>query len=59
MQEGDLYTGQELKKGWTTKTNGLCQEIIIKDMDYYDEDGKFKKQRRKATNITPKKKKRK
>ena len=62
MKEGDLYNGEVLPKGWTTKTNGECKEIIVKNPDYYNDEGiwvKRLKKRNKPTNITPKKKKRK
>lgn len=56
MTEGELYTGGELPKGWTTKTDGNSNEIIIRDYDYYNEEGFRRKVRNKPTNITPKKK---
>lgn len=59
MHEGELYTGQVIPKGWTIKTNGLSQEIIVRDPDCYDDEGHYRKKRTKPTNITPKKKKRK
>lgn len=45
-------------RGRIYKTDGDGNRILVKDPDYYPE-GKFKKVRRKSTNITPPKKKRK
>ncbi|MCK9446765.1 hypothetical protein M0Q50_07900 [bacterium] len=56
MKEGDLYTGEELPRGWIIKTDGNSNEIVVRD---YDIEGYKRKVRRKITNITPKKKKRK
>ena len=41
------------------KTNGAGETIMVEDPDYYNEEGCFVKKRRKPTNISPKKKKRK
>lgn len=35
MKEGELYTGQLLPNGWTTKTNGKCEEIIVHDPNFF------------------------
>ena len=43
----------------TTKTDGDGNIMIVDDPKYFDDDGLFHKVRRKPTNITPKKKKRK
>jgi len=59
MKEGDLYEGQVLSKGWTSKTTGNGTELIVRDPNFLTEDGYFKKHRKKITNVTPKKKKRK
>jgi hypothetical protein len=59
MTEGDRYEGKELPRGWTIKTDGNSNEIIVRDPLYYNEDGYKRKVRHKPTNITPKKKKRK
>lgn len=52
--------GVELPKGYTTKTNGKGEEIIIPDPDYLNEERLPVKRRSKyPSNLTPKKKKRK
>ncbi len=42
-----------------TKSLGNGKTIEIPDPDYYNDDNKFVKKRKKITNFTPKKKKRK
>ena len=59
IKEGELYTNQILPKGWITKTNGSCKEIIVRDPDFLNEDGLYVKRIKKTTNFTPKKKRRK
>lgn len=41
------------------KTDGNGNSYMVPNPNYEDEDGNFKKFRRKATNVTPRKKKRK
>jgi hypothetical protein len=41
------------------KTDGNGNTILVEDPDWVTEDGYFKKHRKKVTNFTPKKKKRK
>ena len=57
--EGELYKGQKLSKGWTIKTNGNCEQIIVRNEDAFNEDGSKKRKIRRNSNITSKKKKRK
>jgi hypothetical protein len=60
MKEGDLYNGEVLEKGWSVKTDGNSDFIIIRDPEYSDGEGGTKRKiRHVPTNITPKKKKRK
>ena len=46
-------------KRQTEKTDGNGNVYLVDDPDWMDLDGNYKKLRRKPTNITPKKKKRK
>ena len=58
MKEGDLYNGEELQRGWSIKTNGDSDFIVIKDDNYFNQDGsKKRKVRNNPTNITVKNKK--
>lgn len=48
-----------IPKGFTTKTNGNGEEILIPDPDYFNYEGQTIKNRKKyPSNLTPKKKKR-
>ena len=46
-------------KRTVAKSDGSGNTYLVPDPDFYDEDGNFSKHRKKATNFTPKKKKRK
>jgi hypothetical protein len=50
---------QERNTRYITKTDGKGNLIDIVNPDYFDEDGNFKKIRKKNTHLLPKKKKRK
>lgn len=58
MEKFDSAVG--IPKGYTTKTNGKGEEIIITDPNFWNDEGQpIKNRKHYPSNLTPKKKKRK
>ncbi len=61
QEEIEMYKELEnpAPKGKIWKSDGNGNEFLVDDPDFYNEEGRRVKLRKKPTNITPKKKKRK